>query len=113
MTEADIINEIIERAQSTQGQRYANEILERLRNGRHLRPGKQILDLKSEDILKILNVSYLADCLFGRSRSWLCRRLNHDIVQSKREVFTTEERDTLKKALDTIAYEIQKLSNSL
>ncbi|MBD5230573.1 MAG: DUF5053 domain-containing protein [Bacteroidales bacterium] len=72
-----------------------------------------MVDFKKEDISKVLKVSYIAERFFGRSRSWLCHKLNNDIVNGKRAGFTTEERKKLKEALDTIAYEIQNLSDNL
>lgn len=108
----DIIKEIIERAQSEEGQRLAEETLVRLKNG-ELTPDKSVVDLKNEDIAKVLKVSYIAERFFGRSRSWLCHKLNNDVVNGKREGFTTEERSKLKNALDTIACEIQILSDKL
>lgn len=51
--------------------------------------------------------------LFGRSRSWLCHKLNHDIKNGKPDDFSDEERRKLRDTLDTIAYEIQILSDNL
>lgn len=112
MAEEDLIKEIMERAQSEEGQRLADSILARLKNG-EVSSDKLVIDLKSEDISKVLKVSYIAERFFGRSRSWLCHKLNNDIINGKREGFTIEEREKLKDALDTIAYEIQILSDNL
>lgn len=108
----DLVNVIIERAQSEEGQRLADETFARLKNG-EVTPDKLVVDLRKEDISKVLKVSYIAERFFGRSRSWLCHKLNNDIVNGKREGFTIEERKKLKDALDTIAYEIQILSDNL
>lgn len=108
----DLISEIIERAQSEEGQRLADETLARLKKGGPL-PEKSVIDLKSEDIAKVLKVSYIAERFFNRSRSWLCHKLNNDVVNGKRDGFTVEERSKLKDALDTIAFEIQTLSDKL
>lgn len=102
----------MERAQSEEGQRMADETLARLKSG-EITPDKIVLDLKEQDIMKVLKVSYIADRFFGRSRSWLCHKLNHDIKNGKPDDFTEEERIKLKDALDTIAYEIQILSDNL
>lgn len=112
MANEDLISEIIQRAESEDGQRLADEIFARLKNG-EVSSDKLVIDLKSEDIAKVLKVSYIAERFFGRSRSWLCHKLNNDIVNGKREGFTIEERKKLKSALDTIACEIQNLSDSL
>ncbi len=112
MADGDLINEIIERAESEEGQRLADEIFARLKS-REVAPDKLVVDLKQEDIAKVLKISYIAERFFGRSRSWMCHKLNNDIVNGKRDGFTIEERKKLKAALDTIAYEIQILSDKL
>ena len=112
MADEELVKEIMERAQSDEGQRLADDVLARLKNG-EVAPDKVVVDLKREDISKVLKVSYIAERFFGRSRSWLCHKLNNDIVNGKRDGFTIEERKKLKDALDTIAYEIQILSDNL
>ena len=113
MADEELVKEIMERAQSDEGQRLADWMSwQRLKNG-EVAPDKVVVDLKREDISKVLKVSYIAERFFGRSRSWLCHKLNNDIVNGKREGFTIEERKKLKAALDTIAYEIQILSDNL
>ena len=106
----DEINEIIRRAESEEGQRRADEAIAR----HQAAPSSmQVLDLKEQDIMKVLKATYIAERFFGRSRSWLCHKLNHDIKNGKRDDFTPQERQQLKAALDTIAYEIQILSDNL
>lgn len=112
MADEELIKEIIERAESEEGQRLADETFARLKNG-EVAPDKVVVDLRREDIAKVLKVSYIAERFFGRSRSWLCHKLNNDIVNGKRDGFTIDERKKLKEALDTIAYEIQTLSDNL
>lgn len=112
MADEDLIKEIMKRAESEEGQRFADETFARLKHG-EVAPGRLVVDLKREDIAKVLKVSYIAERFFGRSRSWLCHKLNNDIVNGKRDGFTIEERKKLKDALDTIAYEIQNLSDNL
>lgn len=112
MADEELVKEIMERAESEEGQRLADDVLARLKNG-EVAPDKVVVDLKREDISKVLKVSYIAERFFGRSRSWLCHKLNNDIVNGKRDGFTIEERKKLKDALDTIAYEIQILSDNL
>ncbi len=112
MTDNEFINEIFEQAESAEVQQMAEDIIARVKSGK-ITPDKLVLDLKKEDIMKVLKVSYIAERIFGRSRSWLCHRLNNDIVNGKREGFTPEEREKLKQALDTIAYEIQILADNL
>ena len=112
MADEELVKEIMERAESEEGQRLADDVLARLKIG-EVAPDKVVVDLKREDISKVLKVSYIAERFFGRSRSWLCHKLNNDIVNGKRDGFTIEERKKLKDALDTIAYEIQILSDNL
>lgn len=109
MADEELIKEIMERAESEEGQRLAEEAIARYKG----QPDKQVLDLKEQDIMKVLKVSYIAERFFGKSRSWLCHKLNHDIKNGKPDDFNEEERAKLKDALDTIAYEIQILSDSM
>ena len=104
-----LIQEIIERAQSDEGKRLAAESIARYK-AEH---GYQSMELKEQDILKVLKVSYIAERFFGRSRSWICHKLNHDIMNGKPDDFTDEERKKLKDALETIAMEIQDLADSM
>lgn len=110
MTDEELIKEIMERALSDEGAELAAEAVERFKASK---PAERVFDLKEQDIMKVLKVSYIAERFFGRSRSWLCHKLNHDIINGKPDDFTTEERKKLKAALDTIAYEIQILSDNL
>lgn len=107
-----LVNEIIERASSEEGRKMADEIFVRLKNG-EIGSDKLVLDLKQEDVAKVLKVSYIAERFFKRSRSWLCHKLNNSIVNGKPDGFTNEERLKLKSALATIAYEIEILSDKL
>lgn len=77
MADEELVKEIMERAQSDEGQRLADDVLARLKNG-EVAPDKVVVDLKREDISKVLKVSYIAERFFGRSRSWLCHKLNND-----------------------------------
>lgn len=110
MAEEDLIKEIFERAQSEEGRRLADEAVTRFKASTS---AERVFDLKEQDIMKVLKVSYIAERFFGRSRSWLCHKLNHDMKNGKPDDFTPEERERLKDALDTIAYEIQVLSDNL
>lgn len=109
MADEELIKEIMERAESEEGQRLADEAVARYKNS----PDRQVFDLKEQDIMKVLKVSYIAERFFGRSRSWLCHKLNHDLRNGKPDDFNDEERAKLKAALDTIAYEIQILSDNM
>lgn len=112
MEEKELLEEIIALASSKEEQRKADETLARLRSG-VIGTDRQILDLKEHEIMNVLKVSYIARRFFGRSRSWLCHKLNHDVVNGRQEGFTEDERIMLKNALDTIASELQILSDQL
>ena len=109
MADEELIKEIMDRAESEEGQRLVEEAIARYQG----QPDKQVHDLKEQDIMKVLKVSYIAERFFGKSRSWLCHKLNHDMKNGKPDDFNDEERAKLKDALDTIAYEIQILSDSM
>ena len=103
------VKEVFELAQTEEVKKLADQTIEHYKN----HPEKQVLELKEQDIMRVLKVSYIAERFFGRSRSWLTHKLNHDIVNGKRSDLTKEEREKLKDALDTIAWEIQILSDNL
>lgn len=110
MANEEVIKEIMERAGSEEGRRLAEAAVKRYQES----PASgRVADLKEQDIMKVLKASYIAERFFGRSRSWLCHKLNHDIKNGKPDDFTEEERKKLKYALDTIASEIQDLSDRL
>ena len=113
MTEKDEIMEqvrdIMERAQGPEGEQLAQAALERYRND----PAIQGADLKEHDIMKVLKMSYIAERFFGRSRSWLCHKLNHDMMNGKPAALTADEQARLKDALETIASELQELADSM
>lgn len=106
----DVIKEIMTRAESEEGQRLAEEAISRYKG---MPDSERVFELKEQDIMKVLKVSYIAERFFGRSRSWLGHKLNHDLINGKPAYFTPEERLKMKNALDTIAYEIQILSDNL
>lgn len=110
MEQDELVKEIMARAQSEEGARLAEEALERYKSSSK---ESRVYELKEQDIMRVLKVSYIAERFFGRSRSWLCHKLNHDLRNGKPDDFTAAERAKLKDALDTIAYEIQILSDSL
>ncbi len=98
------------RARSEEGERLAAEAVARFKASK---ASERVFDLKEQDIMKVLKASYIAERFFGKSLSWFCHKLNHDTVNGKRADFTEAERRQLKDALDTIAYEIQILSDNL
>lgn len=59
--------------------------------------------LQMEEVLEIVNLSYIAKKYFGRTQSWLSQRINGCIVNGKKATFTSSEIETLNHALSDIA----------
>jgi hypothetical protein len=112
IADAELVEEIIRRADSPEGVAMAEGVIERIKK-EGIPADQRVFDFREHDIMKVLNASYIAERFFGRSRSWICHKLNHDIVNGKPADFTAAERQKLKEALDTIAYEIQILSDNI
>ena len=71
------------------------------------------VELKETEIFNVLNASYIAERFFGKSRYWISQRLNHNKVNGKEAKFSPEEYKTLKNAIETIAIELQELSDNM
>ena len=56
-----------------------------------------------EEVLEIVNLSYIAKKYFGRTQSWLSQRINGCTVNGKKATFTPNEIETLNHALRDIA----------
>jgi hypothetical protein len=69
--------------------------------------------MKREDLLRVVNGSYIAERFFGKSGSWFSQKLNGNIKNGKPCDFTESERKTLSNALYTIALELQDLADEL
>jgi DNA replication initiation complex subunit (GINS family) len=110
MDNENLINEIIERAQSSEGEELAIKAMEHMKS---LYANGTYVELKEQDIMKVLKASYIAERFFGKSRSWITHKLNHDLKNGKPDDFTPEERKMLRDALETIAFEIQSLADSM
>ena len=110
MEEEKFIAEVFARALSSEGEALADVALarhkEKIANG-------EFVELKEQDIMKVLKVSYIAERFFGKSRSWISHKLNHNLKNGKPDDFTPEERNKFKEALETIADEIQSLAEDL
>ncbi len=111
MEEEKFIAEVLARALSPEGEALAEAAIarqnEKIANG-------EFVELKEQDIMKVLKVSYIAERFFGKSRSWITHKLNHDIKKNgKPDDFTPEERQKLKEALETIALEIMSLVDDI
>jgi hypothetical protein len=66
-----------------------------------------------EDLLRVVNGTYIAERFFGKSGSWFSQKLNNNLKNGKPCEFTPEERKTLSNALYTIAIELQDLADEL
>ena len=67
--------------------------------------------MQREDLLRVLDGSYIAERFFGKSGSWFNQKLNNNIKNGKLCEFTGEELETLSNALNTIALELQDLAD--
>lgn len=105
MNQDQTITEIMTRAQSDEGAMLAARAITEYANTAQ--------ELNQHDIMRVLKVSYIAARFFGRSRAWLCNKLNGNALNGKPGTLTAAERATLKAALDTIAQEIQDISDSM
>lgn len=102
-----LVKEILEFAQTEEIQRMAIERFEQFK--RNYKP----IEIKEAEIFNVLNASYIAKRFFGRSRNWLYQKLNHNIKNGKEVKFTAEEYQKLKKAIETIAEELQTLAEDM
>ncbi|MCX4280744.1 MAG: DUF5053 domain-containing protein [Muribaculaceae bacterium] len=73
----------------------------------------QIQFLNKEDLLRVVNGTYIAQSFFGKSSSWFCQKLNNHMKNGKPCEFTKEEMRVLKDALYTIAFELEDLADEL
>ena len=64
---------------------------------------------KLASVLPAISMSYIAKKYFGKSRSWLCQRVNGLEVNGKRAAFTEEEKKTLEHALNDIAKSLMNI----
>jgi hypothetical protein len=69
--------------------------------------------MEREDLLRVVNGSYIAERFFGKSGCWFSQKLNNNIKNGKPCEFTPDERKTLSNALYTIALELQDLADEL
>lgn len=73
----------------------------------------KLVELKKEDIMRVLNGAYIAERFFGKSGSWFSQKLNNNLKNGKPCEFTPEELKTLSDALYTISIELQELADEL
>lgn len=63
----------------------------------------ETIRMQMGEVLKIVNLSYIAKKYFGKTQAWLSQRINGCTVNGKKATFNTEEIDTLNRALTDIA----------
>ncbi len=63
----------------------------------------ETIRLQMGEVLKIVNLSYIAKKYFGKTQAWLSQRINGCTVNGKKATFNNEELDTLNRALTDIA----------
>ncbi|MDE5901850.1 MAG: DUF5053 domain-containing protein [Muribaculaceae bacterium] len=71
----------------------------------------KIKELNREDLLRVLNGTYIAERFFGKSGSWFSQKLNRNLKNGKPCDFTPDERATLADALDVISCELANLAD--
>ena len=71
------------------------------------------VELKESNVFNAIKASYIAERFFGKSRYWISQKLNHNIKKGKQADFTPKERETLKKAFETIADELMTLAEDM
>jgi hypothetical protein len=69
--------------------------------------------MKREDLLRVVNGTYIAERFFNKSGCWFSQKLNGNIKNGKPCEFTPDEIKTLKNALYTIAIELQDLADNV
>lgn len=101
------VKEIFELAQTEEVARMADKAIAEFSSKYN------VIELKESEIFTVLNASYIAKRFFGKSRYWISQKLNHNIKNGKEAHFTPEEYAKLKNAIETIALELQALSDSM
>ncbi|MDR2001397.1 MAG: DUF5053 domain-containing protein [Prevotella sp.] len=65
------------------------------------------------DIMDGINLAYVAERYFGKSRSWLYHRIKGSVVNGKPVHFKDEEIEKLQQAFNDMSKKLQSLSGSL
>lgn len=103
----EFVKEIFELSQTDEIAKMAEERFEKFKRE------YDGVELKEAEIFNVLNASYIAQRFFGKSRYWISQKLNHNIKNGKESAFTDAEYKQLKNAIETIALELQALSDSM
>ena len=107
MNADQFVSEVFDLAQTDEIAVKANETVNKFKQER------TVIELKETEIFDVLKASYIAERFFGKSRFWISQKINHNIKNGKPDDFTTEQRETLKKAIETIALELQELADNM
>lgn len=62
-----------------------------------------------KNILPAISLAYVAKTYFGKSRQWLCQRINGNLVNGKPARFTPAELRTLDAALKDLAARLSEI----
>lgn len=68
------------------------------------------MKMQLEEISKFVNLSYIAEHYFNRSRSWLVQRINGNTVMGKPRYLNESEKQTLNMALQDMANKLGSLT---
>ena len=101
------VKEIFELAKSEEVARMADKAISKFKSK------YDIIELRESEIFNVLNACYIAKRFFGKSRYWISQKLNHNIKNGRAATFTPEEYAKLKHAIETIALELQALSDKM
>lgn len=83
--------------------------VEDLRASTHQTLIKQALDF----VPKGMNLAYIAEHYFGKSRSWLSQRINGNIVNGKPCGFTEDELVIFRKALRDMSHKLSVIAENI
>ncbi|MDR1344886.1 MAG: DUF5053 domain-containing protein [Tannerellaceae bacterium] len=112
-------------ADASKRNRYYDEIILPLLNNEDAGQFSDTLEaMKSEtktlkdnilfmEITKGINLSYIAEHYFGKSKSWLYHRIKGSVVNGRPVRFKDEELVNLQQAFDDMSKKLQRLSISL
>lgn len=103
----DFVDEVFKLAQTEDIRQMAEKAIA------EYKANKPVVELKEAEIFKAINASYIAERFFKKSRFWISHKINHNIKNGKPDDFTAEQRQTLKDALETIAFELQELADNM
>ena len=101
------VEEVFALAESDEIRQRAEEIIETAKRN------DSRVELRESNVFNAISASYIAKRFFGKSRFWISQKINHNIKNGKRDDFTPEQRETLKKAFETIADELMTLAEDM